>query len=98
MIVLEIYELKNICMDMAELGAAANQKMVEPKADRIKQREVYRWLKSIGQKPCLLEKLVSDGLVHKKRMGKAINSPVCYSKLEIQAALNALKMDEYINK
>ena len=45
-IVLELYELKNLCKDMAELGAANYAKMVFPAKDLISQREAY---KSFGE-------------------------------------------------
>ena len=45
-IVLELYELKNLCRDMAELGAANYAKMVFPAKDLISQREAY---KSFGE-------------------------------------------------
>mgnify|MGYP003379539329 CR=1 FL=1 len=48
-IVLELYELKNLCKDMAELGAANYAKMVFPAKDLISQREAY---KSFGEARC----------------------------------------------
>ena len=39
---LELFEFKNICMDMAELGAAASEKKRSPVSDEIKQREADR--------------------------------------------------------
>lgn len=38
MIQLELYELKNICMQMSELGAANYAKRVTPGKDAISQR------------------------------------------------------------
>lgn len=40
-ITLELYELKNICKDMAELGAANFYKKMAPGKDLISQREAY---------------------------------------------------------
>lgn len=94
----ELFELKNICMKMAELGAAANEKKRSPVSDKIKQREAYRWLKTLGYEPSLLDKLEKEGLVHKKRKGASKNSPIMYSKFEIQSAINALKISKYVNK
>ena len=98
MVTLDLFELKDICMQMAELGAAANEKKRSPISDEIKRREAHRWLKSLGYEPSLLGKMESNGLVHKKRKGASKNSPVMYSKFEIQSAINALRMSEFINK
>jgi Uncharacterized protein conserved in bacteria len=84
-------------MEMAELGAAANEKRHFPVSDQIKQREARRWLKSLGYKPSLLDRFEEKGLVGKERIGTGRNSPLYYSRLEIQSALNALKMDGYVN-
>lgn len=97
-ITLELFELKNICMDMAELGAAACERKRSPALDEIKQREAFRWLKSLGHEPKLLSELEQAGLVHKRRKGTAVNSPFIYSKFELQAALNSLRMGRYVNK
>lgn len=85
-------------MEMAELGAAASEKKRSPVSDEIKQREAFRWLKTLGYEPGLLEKLEKEGLIHKTRKGASKNSPVIYSKFEIQSAINALKMSKYVNK
>ena len=98
MVTLDLFELKDICMQMAELGAAANEKKRSPISDEIKRREAHRWLKSLGYEHGLLDKMESNGLVHKKRKGASKNSPVMYSKFEIQSAINALRMSEFINK
>lgn len=41
-IVLELYELKNICTKCAELGAANYAKSTTPAKDLMSQREAYR--------------------------------------------------------
>jgi len=97
LIQLDFYELKRLLQEAAELGAAANDKMREPTNDLIKQREAYRWLKSLGKEPILLEKMVNGGLIKKKRMGPAINSPICYSKLEIRSVLSSEQLMSVIN-
>lgn len=47
-------------MDMAELGAAASEKKRSPVSDEIKQREAFRWLKTLGYEPNFLEKLEKE--------------------------------------
>ena len=39
---MELYELKNLCMEMASLGAANYVKQTTPAKDLISQREAYR--------------------------------------------------------
>jgi hypothetical protein len=97
-VILELFEFKNICMSMAELGAAASEKKRSPVSDEIKQREAYRWIKALGYEPSLLDKLEEEGLIHKKRKGTSKNSPLIYSKFEIQSAISALRMSKYVNK
>lgn len=41
-ITLELFELKNLCMEMAELGAAKYAATQAPAGDLIKQRAAYR--------------------------------------------------------
>ena len=40
-VILELYELKNLCMEMSELGAAQYQKRTAPARDELTQREAY---------------------------------------------------------
>ncbi|MDR1198646.1 MAG: hypothetical protein LBK94_06495, partial [Prevotellaceae bacterium] len=42
MYTLDLYQIKNICRDMAELGAASYAKQTEPEKDTLSQREAYR--------------------------------------------------------
>lgn len=45
---LDLFELKNICMDMAQLGALEAIKAHSPQRDEIKRREAQRWLTLLG--------------------------------------------------
>ena len=96
---LDLFELKNICMDMAQFGALEAIKAHSPQRDEIKRREAQRWLTLLGYEAILLDQLEAEGLISKpKRKGKGTNSPLYYSKMDIQSALNSLKMSKYINK
>lgn len=98
-IILDLFELKNICKDMAQLGALEAIKAHSPQRDEIKRREAQQWLSLMGYEAVLLDRLEEEGLIPKpKRKGKGINSPLYYSKMEIQSALNSIKMSKYINK
>lgn len=84
---------------MAQLGALEAMKVHQPLQDQIKRREAKRWLTIMGYEAVLLDQLEESGLISRPtRKGKASNSPLYYSKFEIQSALNGLKMNKYINK
>lgn len=93
MIVLELYELKNICMEMAALGAANYAKSITPAKDLMSQREAYR---EFGE--ARVKRWVHDGLVSGSRMGTTLRSKIQYSRAELMAANTAEKFNSIINK
>lgn len=90
---LELYELKNLCKDMAELGAANYAKMLFPAKDLISQREAYR---SFGE--ARVKRWVTQKLVNKFRDGTTQRSKVLYSRAELLAVDKSEQLDNYINK
>ena len=86
---LELFELKNLCMEMAELGAAKYAATQAPAGDLIKQRAAYR---EFG------EARVNRNLVSPVRVGCAKNSPLKYSRADLIACSNAEKLNCIINK
>ena len=93
MITLELYELKNLCKDMAELGAANYAKMLFPAKDLISQREAYR---AFGE--ARVKRWVTQKLVTKVRGGTTERSKVLYSRAELLTVEKSEKLDIYINK
>lgn len=55
---MELYELKNLCMEMASLGAANYVKQTIPAKDLISQREAYRLFQE-----CWVKRWQKDGRV-----------------------------------
>lgn len=94
---MELFELKNLLIEAATLGAEAAEKRRAPASDRMKQREVHRWLKTLGHKPAILDKMVKEELVKPHRNGESKNSPLMYSRMEIEAALTAYKSFDSVN-
>ena len=88
-IVLELYELKNLCKDMAELGAANYAKMVFPAKDLISQREAY---KSFGE--ARVKRWVRQQLVHPTRNGAEKRSKILYSRAELLTIEKTEKIDK----
>ena len=94
---LELWQIKNMYVHLAQVAVAAYKKVEEPESDLLKQREVFRWFKLEGIDKSLLSKMENDGLVHSERKGAAKNSPKYYSRLEIISALKAIKTKNIIN-
>ena len=92
-IVLELYELKNICMEMAELGAANYVKNTAPGKDVLSQRQAYDCFGEARVKGWL-----SRGLVTAHRAGASRNSKRLYSRAELMAAKDGEKLNSIINR
>lgn len=93
MIVIELYELKNLCAEMAELRAANYAKRITPAKDLISQREAYREFQE-----CRVKKWVQKGLITTTRGGASIRSKVLYSRADLMAVEKAEKLNCIINK
>lgn len=92
-ILLDLYELKNICAQMSELGAANYAKSTMPAKDLMSQREAYR---VFGE--ARVKRWVHDGLVKGSRMGTTLRSKIQYSRADLMAANTAEKFNSMINK
>jgi hypothetical protein len=92
MINLELYELKNICMDMAELGAANYTKILSPVKDYLSQREAYGLFGETRVKSW-----AKRGLLHTIRSGETIRSKILYSYAELLSLDKAERMNKIVN-
>lgn len=93
MITLELYELKNLCMQMSELGAANYAKRIAPAKDAISQREAYQ---SFGE--ARVKRWVSQNLVSSIRNGNSSRSKKIYSISELLSVDTSEKLNSIINK
>lgn len=93
MITIELYELKNICFEMSQLGAASYAKQVTPEKDVLSQRQAYT---AYGE--ARVKRWVQAGLIHSERSGSTSRSKIHYSRAEILSLECAIKMDQIINK
>ena len=73
-------------MTAADLLAAAIVKRIQPSKDEITQREAYR---RYGKK--WVVEATEQNLLHTRRKGDALNSPVMYSLTEILALIESEK-------
>lgn len=92
-ITMELYELKNICKEMAALGAATIIQTNTPSNDLISQREAYRLYQEMR-----VRRWVEQGLITPQRNGSAPNSKRFYSRAELQQLNNAETLKTIINR
>lgn len=90
-IALDLYQLKNICMEMAELGAANFVKQTAPVEDLISQREAYR---QFGE--ARVKRWKQEQRVVPERGGESRQSKVLYSRAELMAVDKSEKINSMI--
>lgn len=99
----ETYLIKNMMMNMAELGAAVQRKYDDPASDMITQRQAYKFLerrdKAYGEPfthgENWVKRMVQENKLTPMRKGKCLNSRVMYSKAEMIALYNAEYNEKY---
>ena len=91
MVNIELYELKNMLMEAAMMGAAMAARERNPKSDTMRLREAQAYMIAQGYGTHKLAELVASGLVKFNRLSAAKNSPSVCSRVELMAAVSALK-------
>lgn len=90
-----IEEIGGIIADFVRVGYNSAVADYDPPQDRLRQSEVEKWLKFRHVELKTFQTLVKKGLIQKRRSGSAVNSPLIYSKAEIQRALATMRLDRY---
>lgn len=90
---ISIEELGGIITDFVRVGYNCAVADYDPPQDRLKLSEVEKWLKFRHVELKTFQTLVKKGLIHKRRSGSAVNSPLVYSKTEIQKALSTMRVN-----
>jgi hypothetical protein len=85
----DLFAIKELMIECAELGAAMALKTLQPKSDELTKRQVFE---KFGR--AWLEDMERRDLIKGKRKGPAKNSPVYYSKAELMALRNAEKASQ----
>lgn len=86
-------ELGAVIADFVRVGYNAAVADYDPPQDKLRQSEVKKWLKFRHVEYKTFQTLVGKGLIHARRSGSAVNSPLVYSKAEIQRALATMRVD-----
>lgn len=89
---IDLTEIGSVISDFVRVGYNAAVKDYDPPQDKLRQSEVKKWLKFRKMDVKAFHELEKHGLIH-ARKGKAVNSPLYYSKAEIQKAFATMRLN-----
>jgi hypothetical protein len=89
---MDIIDIGGIIADFVRVGYNAAVKDYDPHQDKLRQSEVKKWLKFRNIDFKTFQELEKKGLIH-ARKGGAVNSPLYYSKAEIQKAFATMRLN-----
>ena len=92
---LTMEELGGIIADFVRVGYNAAVADYDPPQDNLRLSEVKKWLKFRKVDFKTFQELEKQGLIH-ARKGAAVNSPLYYSKTEIQKAFATMRLNRLI--
>lgn len=90
---ISIEELGGIITDFVRVGYNCAVADYDPPQDRLKLSEVKKWLRCRHIEFKTFKGLEEKGLICAHHSGTAINSPLVYSKTEIQKALSTMRVN-----
>ena len=92
---IDIIDIGGIIADFVRVGYNSAVMDYDPPQDRLRQSEVKKWLKFRKIDFKTFQELEKKGLIH-ARKGAAANSPLYYSKAEIQKAFATMRLNRLI--
>lgn len=98
MIYVDIQDLMYLIESAVSAGVQDYVRGTNPGADRVKQSEAKRYLKSRGIQPVMLRKWKDLGLVHVVKTGPARNCATVYSLAEIKKVISTLRLKRMYNE
>lgn len=92
---ISIAELGGIISDFVRVGYNSAVKDYEPAQDQLRKSEVKNWLKFRKIEFKQFQSLIDKGLIH-TRKGSSENSPLYFSKAEIQKAMATMRINQLV--
>ena len=89
---IDLTEIGGIIADFVRVGYNAAVADYDPPQDRLRLSDVKKWLKFRKIEFKTFQELEKQGLIH-ARKGAAANSPLFYSKAEIQKAFATMRLN-----
>lgn len=87
-----INELGGIIADFVRVGYNSAVADYDPPQDKLRLSEVKKWIKFRRLEFSTFQELEKQGLIH-ARKGGSVNSPLYYSKTEIQKAFATMRLN-----
>lgn len=84
---LDYADIIKLVSDAVMQGYMLATRSLEPSLDKVRRPEAIAWLRMYGFKAGTLDSFIEQGLVKPHRMGPAKNSPIYFSKAELQQAI-----------
>lgn len=97
MIQLSNIQLKRLLKEAAAAGAQQAIEAIAPTEEKLTKNEVMRWLRRLGRPGTDVEEMEKEGLIKGERSGSCSNSPIYYSRCDVQQAMQALNLFPIIN-
>lgn len=91
---ISLSELGGIIADFVRVGYNAAVADYDPPQDKLRLSEVKKWLKFRKVDFKTFHELEKQGLINAHK-GGSVNSPLYYSKAEIQKAFAVMRVDRY---
>lgn len=92
---IDLAEIGGIIADFVRVGYNAAVADYDPPQDRLRLSDVKKWLKFRKIEFKAFQELEKKGLIN-ARKGSAANSPLYYSKAEIQKAFATMRLNRLI--
>ena len=100
----ELYKIRKFLTGVAEAGAAQLQKDLDPKSDRLTQRQAFSFFKARDTQfggefthgEAWVRAMTKAGHLHPVRIGKAANSPIYWKIQPILPPLVQFKLTPFI--
>ena len=87
-----IHELGGIIANFVRVGYNSAVADYDPPQDKLRLSEVKKWIKFRKIEFKTFQELEKQGLIH-ARKGSSVNSPLYYSKAEIQKAFATMRLN-----
>ena len=87
-----IHELGGIIANFVRVGYNSAVADYDPPQDKLRLSEVKKWVKFRKIEFKTFQELEKQGLIH-ARKGSSVNSPLYYSKTEIQKAFATMRLN-----